>query len=139
MFSYKKILIFHPKARVFKKQFSILTRHLSLFKVILTSLKREHADNLWSKCHLTTHRIGQTYITCQSYSEKLQEKTTVQRTCPKSCHFFLYAEYTIGELERIRLCLWIEKLTMKTLTKMWSYHFNVFEKKITIVLRHISF
>ena len=42
----KKILIFRLKARAFKKEFSILTRHLSLFKVIPTTLKREHADNL---------------------------------------------------------------------------------------------
>lgn len=104
----KRFWYFIWRLGLFKKEFSILTRHLSLFKVIPTTLKREHADNLWSKCRLTTHRIGQTYISCQSYTEKLQEKITVQRMSLYSCHFSLCAEYATRELERIRILLWIE-------------------------------
>ena len=114
---------------LFKKEFSILTRHLSLFKVIPTTLKREHADNLWSKCRLTTHRIGQTYITCQSYTEKLREKITVQRMNLYSCHFSLCAEYATRELEKNQNTSLNRKLTMNTLTNMCKSLFQFIWKK----------
>lgn len=107
MCSKEKTLIFCLKPKHFLKKFNILTRHLSLFKVILTTLKREQADNLWSKCLQTTHSIGQTYITCQSYTEKWKEKTTVQRI--SYIHVsFLCARYATRELQRIIFLLWIK-------------------------------
>lgn len=135
MVLWKDFEILFKAQTILEKIFSILTRHLSLFKVILTMLKREHADNLWSKCLQTTHSIGQTYIPCQTYCEEWKEKTTLQKCIVIHVSFPLcwicHWRNTKNHIFSLN-----KKITIRILTKNIG-HFNPFQKKRKLLFEAI--